>query len=94
MTYSGFTVLMAPHTRGVALLAAVAIAGFSSVQPTATTMAASGDKVEENGIHQCVLEPEGGCTGIKKQSACLVHPRCRWGNDAVGGHCRPIACWI
>jgi hypothetical protein len=93
MAHSGFTVLMAPHTRGVALLAAVAFAALSSVQLPATTMAASGDKVAENGIHKCLPEPEIGCIGIKKRSACLVHPRCRWANGKAGGYCLPIACW-
>jgi len=92
MIYSGFTIQMA--TRGVALLAVPAFAGFSSVQLLATTMAASSDKVAENRIHQCYPEPESGCIGIKKRAACLVHPRCRWTNDAAGGYCRPIACWI
>ena len=94
MTYSRFTVLMAPRMRGVALLAATAFAGFASVQLPAITMAASSDKVAENGIRQCRPEPEGGCIGITKRSACLVHLQCRWANDAAGGNCRPIACWI
>jgi hypothetical protein len=92
MTYVTF--LMAPRMRGVALVAAAVFAGFSSVQLPAITMAASGDKVTEHGIHQCHPEPEGGCTGIKKRSACLVHPRCQWANDTPSGYCRPIACWI
>jgi hypothetical protein len=94
VTYSRLTVLMAPRTRGVALLAAATFAGFSSVQLPASTMVASGDKTAENGIIQCHPEPQGGCVGIKKRSACLVHPRCRWANDAAGGYCRPVACWI
>jgi hypothetical protein len=94
MSCSRLTVLMAPRMRGVALVAATAFAGFSSVQLPATTMAASGDKTAENGIFQCHPEPQGGCVGIKKRSACLVHPRCRWTNDATSGYCRPVACWI
>jgi len=49
MTYSLFTVLMAPRTRGVALFAAAAFAGFSSVQLPATTMAASGGHLYARG---------------------------------------------
>jgi hypothetical protein len=94
MTYSRLTVLMGPRTRGVALLAAATFAGFSSVQLPATTKAAAGDKTAESGILQCHPEPPAGCIGIKKRSACLVHPRCRWANDAAGGYCRPVACWI
>jgi hypothetical protein len=94
MSYSEFTVLMAPRTRSVALLAAATFAGFSSVQLPATPMAAPGDKLAEDGIHQCRPEPEGGCAGIKKQSACLAHPRCQWAKDAAGVYCRPITCWI
>lgn len=94
MRYLRFTVLMAKRTRGVVLLAAAAFAGFSSVQLPATTLVASSDKVAENGIHQCYPEPAGGCIGIKKRSACLVHARCRWANGAARGYCRPIACWI
>jgi hypothetical protein len=93
MTSSRSTVLMAPRMRCVALLAAVSFAGFSSVQLPATPMAASGDNAE-NSIFQCHPEPHGGCAGIKKQSACLAHPRCQWAKDAAGRYCRPIACWI
>jgi hypothetical protein len=87
---------MAPRMRGVALLAAAAFfAGFASGQlPAITIMAASSDKVAENGIPQCRPEPEGGCIGITKRSACLVHLQCRWANDAAGGNCQPIACWV
>jgi hypothetical protein len=94
MTYSRFTVLMAPRMRGVVRLAVTAFAGFASLQLPAISKTASGDKVAENGIYQCYPEPERGCAGIKKQTACLAHPRCQWAKDAAGRYCRPIACWI
>jgi hypothetical protein len=85
---------MALCTRGVVLLAAVAFAGFASVQLPAVTKAASRDNAAANGIYQCLPEPDGGCIRIRRRSACLAHPRCQWAEgDAVNSFCRRIYCW-
>jgi hypothetical protein len=94
VTYSRFFVRMGLRTRGPVLLAAAAFAGFASVQVPVVTKAASRDKPATNGIYQCHPEPEGGCVGIKRQPACVAHPRCQWAKDSAGGYCRTIACWI
>jgi hypothetical protein len=94
MVYSRFIGLVAMRTRGVMLLAAVAFAGFASVQLPAVTKAASRDKAAANGIYQCLPEPEGGCIRIRRRSACLAHRRCQWAEgDAGNGFCRRIYCW-
>ena len=74
MTYSRFIVLTVLRTRGVVLLAAVAFAGFASVQLPVVTKAAPRDKAAAKGIYQCLPESEGGCIRIRRRSACLAIP--------------------
>jgi hypothetical protein len=89
MAYFRVMVLMAQRSRGVMLLAAVALAGLASVQLPAITETAPPDKVPANGIYQ--PEPEGGGIRMRERSACLAHGRCRWvKGDAGGGYCQRI----